>query len=601
MPTAFNIIDAVSASFFALLGVWAAVGRRHWFLRFAAIAGVLSTALLFHAYELVILFGLQMTLVAGGVWLARGRHNWRPRWSLETALLLMVVVAAGAAIAAKAPDFTLAHWLQMAGSGIAAAYAGLLSLWLIFGKARRWVRVVGLFVAVAVFLVLFHLGSALQYAASPGRSYRKWQDAFAAYYQWQYIGTWLAWSLPTVALTLAILFPALLLGRASRWFSIEPPDSREPLRRGAIAARATLTALLLILAVPLFYISYRLATPPEAPEVKLPVPNGYDDFIAAGKLAPANISQYIRPVLQRSLTPEKHQELFDQLHQLSKRVEIGLSKECQVPDPYQVQNLAVYERDLIAIHDADTALWLRRLFLQEYGSAGDFVKACLLEMRFAEECVRGAGIEASESQSISRCFNGLTRVLGNLDAGACRSLARELAEFDASREPFAKKAAVQWIIDQRRDWQTHLRLMLTEWSGDDPYHRDPRSDYWRLREIAELRLLTVLVALQAFVLEHGQPPDSIEELVPSYLTAIPLDPLGTGPLRYIRDRTTYKAYSYGADRDDDGGAEEDVGNGVGGDTVVIGPSPPTLGKILLDAAGAVYRDYVAPLLRKSED
>ncbi len=80
-----HFIYALSVSFFALLGIWAAVVRRHWFLRFAAVGGFLLITLLLPAYELVIEFGLQMAIIATGVWLARGRqrcgrgYHWKRR------------------------------------------------------------------------------------------------------------------------------------------------------------------------------------------------------------------------------------------------------------------------------------------------------------------------------------------------------------------------------------------------------------------------------------------------------------------------------------------------------------------------------------------
>jgi hypothetical protein len=136
---AYHVIDAFSQSFFALLAIWAAVDRRHWFVRFVVVSGALLAALLIPAYEVVIEFGLQMTIIMTVVWLARGEHHWPPRLSLETALLAMVVVAVVAAVVAHTPNLHPAVWAFMLNVGISTAYVGLLALWVVFGRAPlRW-------------------------------------------------------------------------------------------------------------------------------------------------------------------------------------------------------------------------------------------------------------------------------------------------------------------------------------------------------------------------------------------------------------------------------------------------------------------------------
>jgi hypothetical protein len=41
-----HVIDAFSASFFGLLSIWTAVDRRHWFVRFVVVSGILLDAYL---------------------------------------------------------------------------------------------------------------------------------------------------------------------------------------------------------------------------------------------------------------------------------------------------------------------------------------------------------------------------------------------------------------------------------------------------------------------------------------------------------------------------------------------------------------------------
>jgi hypothetical protein len=61
---AYQIVDALCASFFALLGIWAAVVRRRWILRFALVTAVLLSTLLAPAYEVALEFATQISIIA---------------------------------------------------------------------------------------------------------------------------------------------------------------------------------------------------------------------------------------------------------------------------------------------------------------------------------------------------------------------------------------------------------------------------------------------------------------------------------------------------------------------------------------------------------
>lgn len=70
----------------------------------------------------------------------------------------------------------------------------------------------------------------------------------------------------------------------------------------------------------------------------------------------------------------------------------------------------------------------------------------------------------------------------------------------------------------------------------------------------ENALLTTLLALRAFRLEHGTYPATLNELVPTYLKRVPVDPFAlSGALRYRRTGKAFVLYSVGPDGKDDGG------------------------------------------------
>jgi hypothetical protein len=73
------------------------------------------------------------------------------------------------------------------------------------------------------------------------------------------------------------------------------------------------------------------------------------------------------------------------------------------------------------------------------------------------------------------------------------------------------------------------------------------------RHDARLRLLVVELALQAFRQSRGHPAESLNDLVPDFLSRIAADPYDGQPLRYRREGEDFLLYSIGRDGVDDGG------------------------------------------------
>jgi hypothetical protein len=76
---------------------------------------------------------------------------------------------------------------------------------------------------------------------------------------------------------------------------------------------------------------------------------------------------------------------------------------------------------------------------------------------------------------------------------------------------------------------------------------------------ARVGCLRAAVAVERFRLAKGALPAKLDELVPDYLEAVPLDPFDGKPLRYSAiDEKSYKVWSIGFDGKDDGGNDLDV-------------------------------------------
>ena len=73
------------------------------------------------------------------------------------------------------------------------------------------------------------------------------------------------------------------------------------------------------------------------------------------------------------------------------------------------------------------------------------------------------------------------------------------------------------------------------------------------RRQAVLRLLICGLALRAYSVENGDPPEKLADLVPDYLSEVPRDPYSGKPLVYRRNAKGYVLYSVGPDGHDNGG------------------------------------------------
>jgi hypothetical protein len=76
------------------------------------------------------------------------------------------------------------------------------------------------------------------------------------------------------------------------------------------------------------------------------------------------------------------------------------------------------------------------------------------------------------------------------------------------------------------------------------------------RTIAHLRAARVGLAIQRYRLAAGALPDTLSELVPAYLDAVPKDPFDGNELRYKKRGAGFVTYSINEDLSDDGGAEQ---------------------------------------------
>ena len=69
-------------------------------------------------------------------------------------------------------------------------------------------------------------------------------------------------------------------------------------------------------------------------------------------------------------------------------------------------------------------------------------------------------------------------------------------------------------------------------------------------------LARTAVAVERFRNRNGRLPETLKELVPTFLDEIPRDYYGDGPVLYRKLDVGYVVYSVGQDLTDDGGGQE---------------------------------------------
>lgn len=77
-----------------------------------------------------------------------------------------------------------------------------------------------------------------------------------------------------------------------------------------------------------------------------------------------------------------------------------------------------------------------------------------------------------------------------------------------------------------------------------------------IKRIAGLRTARFALAVERYRLAFGELPDTLADLVPTYIEAVPKDPFDGDDLRYKKVKTGYVVYSIGEDKSDDGGKEQ---------------------------------------------
>jgi hypothetical protein len=367
------------------------------------------------------------------------------------------------------------------------------------------------------------------------------------------------------------------------------------------------------------YMRYANDLPPYAPpEVAMPSPNAYGDYTVAGALIPkAQI-----PRKDASLLSDAELRRFVAASRPGlARLRVGLGKDCRATP---LRSFSQLLPELATFRALGIALHAEGRLREREGRWADAARVYGEAIRFGAEITRGGGlIHGVIGIGIQRTgIQQLQAMVEGLDHDAAARLGAEMARAE-SRQPaladllleeklFEEAGLMELLRDPRMASQllgandgsegpaqeyfqrvsfslAPKRKMLGEYldymdalvaraktpwplRGSEP--EAPDSLFGRLlapamniemelqQRDAQIAILQVRLAERAYRMRRRSPAPTLEALVPQYLTAVPQDPFGNGPLLYRAKAGGAVVYSRGPDGDDDGG-NRIVGDAVG--------------------------------------
>jgi len=261
--------------------------------------------------------------------------------------------------------------------------------------------------------------------------------------------------------------------------------------------------------------------PPIAP---LPNPNGYEDYLAAGRmLDESNFENYAENY--STLDLKTLRQLVSRSSEALARARLGLSHECLTPNIYSPKYISGLATNLPAIKRLAWAFSAEGRLAELEKRTNDAVHIYLDDIRVGQRSCRGGGtIERLVGTAVEAFGMEPLEALTDIsNATLCREVVQELERIDEIDEP-AKNTLLQEAIWRRHSFGLieQVRMLFDRKELVDA----KRELLQRLDETQkQRRTLIINFAARAYELDKGHSPASAADLVPEYLKAVPQDPV----------------------------------------------------------------------------
>jgi hypothetical protein len=545
--------------------VWVAGSRRHWFVRALVLWGAIALLVPIRAYEPALLFAISSPLTVAIVLAWRAAVNrWRPLAKSE---------ASEPAAAEQPPAATTRGPFSFR----------LVDLFLLMAIAGLWLAVVVASVRnVRVlewsgpirYVAAFTIAGIAAYGVVFGERRRFWSYAAAAGATWAAVylignsGDWLGLANVTAALTLlpqianAFAMTSVVAMVAICWFvTLLARFARSGSRLlGRLLARGSLL-MLAIATLPIWGILYwhMLGFMPLPPAIA-DEPNHYSRILDIASEVTTNKQDEqsladLRAADPNSETADRLEQLYGELLPLlngpnhvvlppATRDRTGTAGFS--PTIHSVQMVRSLSRSLNA--EAEVAAAAEELDAAvDYDLGNVRLGAMFSRGGSTVDYLAGVAVEGMGTAHLTKLRSRMSneqarRIIDAID--------RALAEQD-SPDRVLQRDLAYW--ERWEGWAARLEHVIGSFVGL-PLGTDSTSA--DLLRQAKCRLLQADLALRMYRHDNGRWPDSLDELLPAYLSAVPLDSYDLypdQPLRYRREGDGFVLYSAGQDGVDNGG------------------------------------------------
>jgi hypothetical protein len=327
--------------------------------------------------------------------------------------------------------------------------------------------------------------------------------------------------------------------------------------------RATLVGLPLFFALIVFAMLAILLGFPSRRK-SMPNPNGYEDFVKAGRQVTGDIGSY------QELDHSALNALVSANSEPLRILRVGLAETCRMPVDAVLANMTGLTGEMTDMKHLAQLLSAEGRLHELESQPGDAASSYTDAIRLGNEMSRGAllitRLVGISCESIG--CRGLAKLLPRLNREERLVLLAALSKIDASRVTWdeiveGEKSCTRYYI------KSHFNPIVWVVAWWNTREAVRKSEMRHKTVMAQEHLLMAELALRSYQSEKGYAPARLEELVPKYLSKVPQDPFSDKPMIYRpQGGGSWLVYSVGPDGLDDGGKPASKGRQVKGDILV---------------------------------
>jgi hypothetical protein len=272
----------------------------------------------------------------------------------------------------------------------------------------------------------------------------------------------------------------------------------------------------------------------------LPNPNGYDDLLSGAKLATGDAWQ-----VMTNADPAALRDFLAKNTEPLRLIHLGLTRQCSTPTEVWVTNFDVVFNDLPSLKRAALLLETEGKNAELENRLSDAAQAYLNTIHFGDDISRGGflvnRLVGIACESIG--CDALVKLAPKLNCDQMRPIIVDLEQIDRTGVTWGEtlqgeNTFAQYQLRRLNPFQRIVMLSMNQ-AGKK------KAEVKNQVITARLRLLTTELALRCYQSEQGKAAESLEQLVPKYLKAVPQDPFKPGPLFYHLEGTEWQLHSVG--------------------------------------------------------